>query len=621
MNRWISIVAILVVGVGTINAEVVQREVNEVTNEVVDNKIGEQIVTPYISRDLWNTVLQEQNLSYLIKEGEQGEPTLQEVAYAVCKMLKEPGIYLPEAERIGDPYISKLILLGIWQEDEVGETSLVTSEAWERTYERVVHYYSSPSPFPRGDSKAEQKMATYRQKITKMTSYEAVEIGKLTKSTQVLICESNTYPIYHFSNTSYIDLTTLEALGFNIKKEDKDYVMDYVNPSRPLNTPLEKQSIAVSLGNESIYYGYLKTYVLKGGDSLFIPLRALEQDFQLQVETEGIKLGRSRKAQSFLTYEQGRLINQSNTPIEVITTSYYWDGKHMYEEVKKEHLEAGEGLEAPGATYILRGAYYITTLINAVETQEGSYKEERTYGQKIENLLVIYEQAKLAQLEKDKEGTKQEVTIEELFPSTPVYAILKGAIIGAAKGEQVEIYSEDNGSYTVITKIGKKVTVSRSKLKILADKKVTVQPVTKAQIEGYINTQNISSQTEYLVWTDLHRQNTYILKGGQNQWELVKRMLCSTGKNVTPTPRGFFTLLNKVPSFGQEKGYCCKNAYGFIGSSYLYHSVLFDKTGSYIISGKKELGQKASQGCIRLSPEDSEWFYATLPKGTKVWVN
>ena len=621
MKKWISIVAILIVGVGPLNAEVVQREVSEVTNEVIDNKTGEQTVNTYISRDLWNTILQEQNLSYLIKEAEQGEPTLQEVAYAVCKMIKEPGIYLPEGEGIRDPYISKLMLLGIWQEDEVGETSLVISEAWERTYERVLHYQSNSTTFPRSDAKEEQKMAAYRQKMTKMTSYEAVEIGKLTKSTQVLSYDSNTYPIYHFSNTSYIDLATLEALGFSIEKKDKNYIIQYVTPSRPLETPLQKQSISVSLGNESIYYGAVKTYVLKGEDTLFIPLRALEQDFQLQVQAEGIKLGGNRKAQSFLTYVQGLLINQSNTPLEVITTSYYWDGKQMHEEVKKEHLEAGEGLEAPEATYNLKGAYYITTLINAVETEEGSYKDEKTYGQKIENILVIYEQAKLAQLEKEKGDTKHEVTIEELFPSTPVYATLKGAIIGAAKGEQVELYREDNGSYTVITKAGKKVTVNRSKLRILADKKVTVQPVTKAQIEEYINTQNISSQTEYLVWTDLHRQNTYILKGRQNQWELVKRMLCSSGKNVTPTPRGFFTLQNKVPSFGQEKGYCCKNAYAFIGSSYLYHSILFDKTGSYIISGKKELGQKASHGCIRLSPEDSEWFYSTLPKETKVWVN
>ena len=621
MKRWISIVAILVVGVVPLSAKVAKREVNEVTNEIVNDKARESIVTPYISRDIWNTILQEQNLSYLIKEVGQAEPTLQEVAYALCKMLKEPGIYLPEGEGIRDPYISKLILLGIWQEAEVEETSLVTSEVWERTYERALHYQSNPSTFPRSDTKEEQEMAAYRQKMTKMTSYQPVEIGELTKSSQVLICDTNTYPIYHFSNTSYVDLATIEALGFSIEKKDKDYVMDYINPSRPLETSFQKKSIAVSLGNENIYYGALKTYVLKGENTLFIPLRALEQEFQLQVEAEEIKLVRSRRAQQVLSYQEGRLINQSNTPIEVITTSYYWDGKKMYEEVKKEHLEVGEGLEASETTYNLRGACYLTTLVNEVVTREESYKDEKTYGQKIETLLAIYEQAKLAQLEKQKEGSKHEVTIEELFPSTPVYATLKGTIIGGAKGEQVELYSEDNGSYTVITKTGKKVTVSRSKLNILADKKVKIQPVTKAQIEGFINMKNISSQTKYLVWTDLHRQNTYILKGRQNQWELVKRMLCSTGKNVTPTPRGFFTLQNKVPSFGQEKGYCCKNAYGFIGSSYLYHSVLFDKTGSYIISGKKELGQKASQGCIRLSPEDSEWFYTTLPKGTQVWVN
>ncbi|ADZ84097.1 L,D-transpeptidase [Cellulosilyticum lentocellum] len=165
------------------------------------------------------------------------------------------------------------------------------------------------------------------------------------------------------------------------------------------------------------------------------------------------------------------------------------------------------------------------------------------------------------------------------------------------------------------------MTIPRSKLIIPYDQKVTAAPASKVQIETYINTQNIASDTEYLVWTDLYRQTTYVLKGSKNEWLLVKRMICSTGKNLTPTPRGFFTLKNKVPSFGQEKGYSCKNAYGFIGSTYLYHSILYDKTGSYIISGKKELGQKASHGCIRLLPEDSLWLYTNMPKGTKVWIN
>ena len=161
-------------------------------------------------------------------------------------------------------------------------------------------------------------------------------------------------------------------------------------------------------------------------------------------------------------------------------------------------------------------------------------KDEKSYGQKIEALLTIYEKAKVAKVEAEKTESKHETTTEELFPAAPVYATLKSATAGLAKGEQVELYREDNGSYTVITKAGKKVTVPRSKLSIPSDQKVTAQPATKAQVEAFINGQNIVSSTPYLVWTDLYRQTTYVLKGSNKQWELIKRMPCSTGKNLTP---------------------------------------------------------------------------------------
>ena len=105
------------------------------------------------------------------------------------------------------------------------------------------------------------------------------------------------------------------------------------------------------------------------------------------------------------------------------------------------------------------------------------------------------------------------------------------------------------------------------------------------------------------------------------KWQIVKHFVCSSGKPSTPTPTGTYKLTRKVPSFGQNKGYCCKNAFGFIGTTYLYHSIIFDKTGTYLLEGKGVLGKKASDGCIRLSPENSKWFYDHLISGSTVWIN
>lgn len=48
---------------------------------------------------------------------------------------------------------------------------------------------------------------------------------------------------------------------------------------------------------------------------------------------------------------------------------------------------------------------------------------------------------------------------------------------------------------------------------------------------------------------------------------------------------------------------------------------MFDKTGSYLLQGKGELGARASAGCIRLSVENSEWFYNNMLSGTKVFID
>ena len=136
-----------------------------------------------------------------------------------------------------------------------------------------------------------------------------------------------------------------------------------------------------------------------------------------------------------------------------------------------------------------------------------------------------------------------------------------------------------------------------------------------------VNAKKLTSKTKYLVYTSLDQQRTYIFTNNNGNWQLIKHFICSSGKPSTPTPPGIYKLTKKVPSFGQNHGYCCKNAFGFIGTTYLYHSILFDKTGTYLLEGRGVLGKKASDGCIRLSPENSEWFYNNMLSGTTVWID
>lgn len=148
---------------------------------------------------------------------------------------------------------------------------------------------------------------------------------------------------------------------------------------------------------------------------------------------------------------------------------------------------------------------------------------------------------------------------------------------------------------------------------------LSLQEITDA--ETFINSKSLTSPTPYLVWTNTDTQRTYIFTGNKDHWTLLKHFICSTGRDITPTPKGTFALTHKVPSFGQSKGYCCKYAFGFIGTSYLYHSIIYDKTGTYLLENKGVLGKKASQGCIRFATENAQWFYENLLTHTTVYIN
>ena len=139
--------------------------------------------------------------------------------------------------------------------------------------------------------------------------------------------------------------------------------------------------------------------------------------------------------------------------------------------------------------------------------------------------------------------------------------------------------------------------------------------------EDTVNHKNLSSPTPYLVWTNIDQQRTYIFQGSTNNWTLIKHFICSTGRDRTPTPTGKFALTYKVPSFGQNKGYMCKYAFGFIGTTYLYHSIIYDKTGTYLLENKGVLGKKASDGCIRFSVDYAKWFYDNMIPGTTVYIS
>jgi lipoprotein-anchoring transpeptidase ErfK/SrfK len=142
--------------------------------------------------------------------------------------------------------------------------------------------------------------------------------------------------------------------------------------------------------------------------------------------------------------------------------------------------------------------------------------------------------------------------------------------------------------------------------------------ISNNELEKLINSKNIASLTSYFIWIDLAHQRVNVFNGSNKKWNLVKSMVCSSGKASTPTIKGNFTVGSKGGYFIADGGARCKY-YTQIRGNYLFHSVLYDNKGNYIIDNT--LGVPVSHGCVRLSLENAKFIYDNVPAKTTIWSN
>jgi len=123
---------------------------------------------------------------------------------------------------------------------------------------------------------------------------------------------------------------------------------------------------------------------------------------------------------------------------------------------------------------------------------------------------------------------------------------------------------------------------------------------------------------KFLVKVAISDQKVYVYK---NNIE-IRRMDCSSGLEGTDsdTPidsykiNGYYGQSFYSSKYGEGARYWV----GFIGSQYLFHSVPTGEDGEIIAVEADMIGKRASHGCIRLSVDDSFWFYETIPEGADV---
>lgn len=128
----------------------------------------------------------------------------------------------------------------------------------------------------------------------------------------------------------------------------------------------------------------------------------------------------------------------------------------------------------------------------------------------------------------------------------------------------------------------------------------------------------------YKIIVDISDQRVNVYKwDGSSFSERVKRMVCSTGKDATPTPTGTYQSYGRMTSdewyYFKEFNCYAKWAYGIVGGI-LFHSVTFNANKVLNKGSVNNLGRKASHGCIRLEVEDAKWIHDNCPYGTTVVI-
>lgn len=143
---------------------------------------------------------------------------------------------------------------------------------------------------------------------------------------------------------------------------------------------------------------------------------------------------------------------------------------------------------------------------------------------------------------------------------------------------------------------------------------------------GYVSSQYLTtgkSQTKDVINKIIINRSKCTMSCYSNG-KLVRSMYCAVGKKSTPTPRGTFTIVNKI----KNRPYYKDNIPGGdprnpLGKYWLGLKVGKDEGQTYAIHGTNvpsSIGKQVSHGCIRLSDGNILWLYNNAAYGCIVII-
>jgi hypothetical protein len=193
------------------------------------------------------------------------------------------------------------------------------------------------------------------------------------------------------------------------------------------------------------------------------------------------------------------------------------------------------------------------------------------------------------------------------------------------KGMKITATAFGEGKYKFYYKIGGKsyyfYCTAISTKSATADYKKSGN-YSKTAAEFYVNDVGYKSPTNYLLWTSLYCQHTYVFQKKSGKWVCIRDFECGSGSAKAPSPSGASKQLIAGPGTEKKpgkkyyrKGHGRRYYWSPFSSWNSYHSVKLNKAGKAL----QTLGYPASKGCIRVALVNAEYIYK-LPRTTKVAV-
>ncbi len=127
---------------------------------------------------------------------------------------------------------------------------------------------------------------------------------------------------------------------------------------------------------------------------------------------------------------------------------------------------------------------------------------------------------------------------------------------------------------------------------------------------AYINNQNITSRTNYLIWISLDKQRVNVFVGSNGNWQLKKWYKASSGAGDSPTlDQGFNSY------------YYVKWKKQAVGSMTWYTSFYGSGIHRFVGGGQSNMGKNPiSQSCVRVATKHAKWIYKNVPLKSRVWI-